>query len=285
MFKRDYQRFSDCIEHMDLLLLGCGALAGTTYHTDRQFLADSLGFSGITENAMDSVSDRDFALEFLSNASICMMHLSRFCEELILWSSSEFAFIEIDDAYSTGSSIMPQKKNPDMAELIRGKTGRIYGNLITLLTLMKGLPLAYNKDMQEDKPPVFDTSDTLTACINIFTDMLDTMTVKAENMVQAAGSGFMNATDAADYLVSKGMPFRECHTVIGEIVLYCIEHGKSIEQLSLEQLRDFAPEFEADVYSHIDLRACIKAKVSEGSTSFDSVNKQIQSARKWLENL
>lgn len=285
MFKRDYMRFSDCMERMDFLPLGSGALAGTTYHTDRQFLADRLNFSGITENAMDSVSDRDFAVEFLSDASICMMHLSRFCEELILWSSSEFSFIEMDDAYSTGSSIMPQKKNPDMAELIRGKTGRVYGDLITLLTIMKGLPLAYNKDMQEDKPPVFDASETLTACINIFADMLDTMTVKNDNMKKAASTGFMNATDAADYLVSKGLPFRECHAVMGEIVLYCINHGKSIEQLSIEQLRDFAPEFDEDVYSRIDLSACIKAKTSEGSTSFDSVDKQLKSAHNWLNEL
>lgn len=285
MFKRDYQRFSDCIERMDFLPLGAGALAGTTYNTDRQFLAERLNFSGITENAMDSVSDRDFAIEFLSDASICMMHLSRFCEELILWSSSEFSFIEIDDAYSTGSSIMPQKKNPDMAELIRGKTGRVYGNLITLLTLMKGLPLAYNKDMQEDKPPVFDASETLSACINIFADMLDTITVKADNMGKAASTGFMNATDAADYLVSKGLPFRECHAIIGEIVLYCIDYGKSIEELSLEQLRDFAPEFDEDVYNHVNLKACIKAKASEASTSFESVRKQLDSAHNWLKKL
>lgn len=285
MFKRDYQRFSDCIERMDFLPLGAGALAGTTYNTDRQFLAERLNFSGITENAMDSVSDRDFAIEFLSDASICMMHLSRFCEELILWSSSEFSFIEIDDAYSTGSSIMPQKKNPDMAELIRGKTGRVYGNLITLLTLMKGLPLAYNKDMQEDKPPVFDASETLSACINIFADMLDTITVKADNMEKAASTGFMNATDAADYLVSKGLPFRECHAIIGEIVLYCIDHGKSIEELSLKQLRDFAPEFDEDVYNHVNLKACIKAKASEASTSFESVRKQLDSAHNWLKKL
>ena len=213
------------------------------------------------------------------------MHLSRFCEELILWSSTEFGFIEIDDAYSTGSSIMPQKKNPDMAELIRGKTGRVYGDLITLLTLMKGLPLAYNKDMQEDKPPVFDAAEQLSSCINIFADMLDTMTLKTDTMEKAAKYGYMNATDAADYLVSKGVPFRECHAVIGEIVLYCISHGKAIEELSLQQLQDFSPEFGPDIYENIDLKACVKAKKSEGSTSFESVKKMLQSAEAYLESL
>ncbi len=285
MFKRDYSRFVDCIDRMDYLPLGAGALAGTTYNTDRRFLAEQLGFSGIVENAMDAVSDRDFALEFLSDASICMMHLSRFCEELILWSSTEFGFIEIDDAYSTGSSIMPQKKNPDMAELIRGKTGRVYGDMITLFTLMKGLPLAYNKDMQEDKPPVFDAAETLRACINIFADMLDTMTINTDTMEKAAKSGYMNATDAADYLVSKGVPFRECHAIIGEIVLYCIEHGKAIEELSLAQLQDFAPQFGPDIYENIDLKACVKAKKSEGSTSFESVNKMLKDAKNYLAEI
>ena len=269
-----------------IMPLGAGALAGTTYNTDRRFLAEKLGFEGgICENGMDAVSDRDFALEFLSDASICMMHLSRFCEEFILWSSTEFGFIEIDDAYSTGSSIMPQKKNPDMAELIRGKTGRVYGDMITLFTIMKGLPLAYNKDMQEDKPPVFDASETLSACINIFADMLDTVTVKTDRMEEAAKSGYMNATDAADYLVSKGVPFRECHAIIGEIVLYCIEHGKAIEDLTLEQLQDFSPEFGPDIYENIDLRACVKAKKSEGSTSFESVDKMLKDAKAYLAEI
>ncbi len=286
MFKRDYSRFEDCLERMDYLPLGAGALAGTTYNTDRRFLAEKLGFEGgICENGMDAVSDRDFALEFLSDASICMMHLSRFCEEFILWSSTEFGFIEIDDAYSTGSSIMPQKKNPDMAELIRGKTGRVYGDMITLFTIMKGLPLAYNKDMQEDKPPVFDASETLSACINIFADMLDTVTIKTDRMEEAAKSGYMNATDAADYLVSKGVPFRECHAIIGEIVLYCIEHGKAIEDLTLEQLQDFSPEFGPDIYENIDLRACVKAKKSEGSTSFKSVEKMLADAKAYLAEI
>ncbi len=285
MFKRDYSRFEDCLERMDVMPLGSGALAGTTYRTDRRFVAQQLGFADVCENGMDGVSDRDFALEFLSDASICMMHLSRFCEELVLWSSTEFNFIEIDDAYSTGSSIMPQKKNPDMAELIRGKTGRVYGDLVTLLTLMKGLPLAYNKDMQEDKPPVFDAAEQLSACINIFADMLDTMKVKTDVMENAAKYGYMNATDAADYLVSKGVPFRECHEIIGEIVLYCISHGKAIEELSLEQLQDFSPQFGPDIYENIDLRACVKAKKSEGSTSFESVERMLKNAAAYLQSI
>ncbi|MCI8284174.1 MAG: argininosuccinate lyase [Firmicutes bacterium] len=285
MFKRDYSRFLNCIERLDYLPLGSGALAGVAYNTDRRFLADKLGFSGICSNAMDAVSDRDFALEFLSDASICVMHLSRFCEELILWSSTEFGFVEIDDAYSTGSSIMPQKKNPDMAELIRGKTGKVYGDMITLFTLMKGLPLAYNKDMQEDKPPVFDAAETLSDCLNIFADMLDTIKINSNVMEQAAKKGFMNATDAADYLVSKGVPFRECHAIIGELVLYCIDHNKAIEDLSLDQLRDFSLKFDSDIYERIDLRSCIKAKKSEGSTSFESVEKMLKEAQAYLEEL
>ncbi len=276
MFKRDGQRFEDCLERMDYLPLGSGALAGTTYHTDRDFLAEELGFSHICPNAMDAVSDRDFSLEFLGDASICMMHLSRFCEELILWSSAEFSFVEMDDAYSTGSSIMPQKKNPDMAELIRGKTGRVYGDLITLLTVMKGLPLAYNKDMQEDKLPVFDAADTLKASLNIFREMLETAVFKTENMRNAAKTGFMNATDAADYLVSKGIPFRDCHEIIGKLVLHCIDQGKAIEDLSLEELKTFSDKFEEDVYEKIDIRACIEAKKSKGSTSFASVKEQLE---------
>lgn len=285
MFKRDYSRFSDCLTRMNENPLGAGAMSGTGYATDREYLTKKLGFNRTCANAMDAVSDRDYALEFLSSASICAMHLSRFCEELILWSSAEFSFIEIDDAYSTGSSIMPQKKNPDMAELIRGKTGRVYGDMMTLFTIMKGLPLAYNKDMQEDKPPVFDAYDTLSACINIFTDMLDTLTVKSDNMEKAASKGFTNATDAADYLVSKGVPFRECHAIIGEIVLYCISHDKSIEELSLDQLQDFAPEFDEDVYQRIDIRSCVKAKKSEGSTSFESVKNMLSDSKTYLDSL
>ena len=271
MFRRDIRRFHDCYEGTDSLPLGSGALAGTTYSTDRDFLAEELGFSKICINAMDAVSDRDFALEFLSCCSIAMMHLSRFCEELILWSSAEFRFIEIDDAFSTGSSIMPQKKNPDMAELIRGKTGRVYGDLMSLLTIMKGLPLAYNKDMQEDKEPVFDAGDTLKDSLRIFTEMIATMKINSEVMEHAAKSGFMNATDAADYLVSKGLAFRDCHEIIGRLVLYCIEQNKAIEELTLDELKSFSDQFEEDIFEKIDIRACIRAKKSKGSTSFESV--------------
>lgn len=276
MFRRDIRRFENCYEGTDSLPLGSGALAGTTYDTDRDWLAKTLGFSKICQNSMDAVSDRDFAIEFISCCSIAMMHLSRFCEELILWSSSEFGFIEMDDAFCTGSSIMPQKKNPDMAELIRGKTGRVYGDLMTLLTVMKGLPLAYNKDMQEDKRPVFDAGDTLKSSLEIFIKMITTMKVRAEVMEKAVKSGFMNATDAADYLVSKGLPFRDCHEIIGRIVLYCIEQGKAIEELSLEELKRFSDKFEPDIYEKIDIRACIKAKKSKGSTSFESVERMLK---------
>ncbi len=283
MFKRDASRFEDCYKRTDCLPLGCGALAGTTYNTDRQFLADELGFASLCENAMDAVSDRDFALEFLSNCSILMMHLSRFCEEMVVWSSAEFSFAEMDDAYSTGSSIMPQKKNPDIAELIRGKTGRTYGNMITLFTIMKSLTLAYNKDMQEDKPPVFDSAETVKACLEIFTDMLRTMTFKKENMEAAAKKGFTNATDAADYLVSKGLPFRECHEIIGKIVFECLNRGIAIEDLSLTELREFSPKFEEDIYEKIDIRSCIAAKKSYGSTSFESVDTMLKNAKEELK--
>ena len=275
MFFRDKNRFQNCYEGTDSLPLGSGALAGTTYNTDRDYLAEELGFSKICKNAMDAVSDRDFALEFLSCCSIAMMHLSRFCEELILWSSSEFRFIELDDAFSTGSSIMPQKKNPDMAELIRGKTGRVYGDLMTLLTIMKGLPLAYNKDMQEDKQPVFDAGDTLKSSLVIFTQMIATMKIHSDVMEQAAKSGFMNATDAADYLVTKGLAFRDCHEIIGRIVLYCIEKNVAIEELTLEELKGFSDKFEEDIFENIDIRACINAKKSKGSTSFESVEQML----------
>jgi len=280
MFKRDAERFADCLRRTDYLPLGSGALAGTTYNTDRDYLAEQLMFSNICPNSMDAVSDRDFAIEFLSSCSISMMHLSRFCEELIIWSTTEFNFIEMDDAFSTGSSIMPQKKNPDMAELIRGKTGRVYGDLMTLLTIMKGLPLAYNKDMQEDKLPIFDAGDTLKASISIFTEMISTMKVNVDKMEKAAKSGFMNATDAADYLVAKGLPFRDCHEVIGKIVLYCIQESKAIEDLSLEELKVFSDLFDQDIYENIDIRACIQAKKSKGSTSFESVKQQLAQIKK-----
>ena len=254
MFKRDYDRFNDCLKRTDRLPLGSGALAGTTYPIDRNFVAEELGFSGICENTMDAVSDRDFVIEFISCCAMTMMHLSRFCEELILWNSTEFAFIEMDDAFSTGSSIMPQKKNPDMAELIRGKTGRVYGDLFSLLTVMKGLPLAYNKDMQEDKPPLFDAGDTLKDCLSIFTDVIKTMEVKTVRMEQAAKDGFMNATDAADYLVKKGLPFRDCHEIIGKMVLYCIGANKNLDDMTLEEFQDFSPLFQSDIYDAIDVK-------------------------------
>lgn len=280
MFKRDIGRYQDCYKRTDVLPLGSGALAGTTYDTDRPFLAKELGFAEISENAMDAVSDRDFAIEFLSACSITMMHLSRFCEELIIWSSSEFSFVEMDDAYSTGSSIMPQKKNPDMAELIRGKTGSVYGSLMTLLTIMKGLPLAYNKDMQEDKPPVFSAGDTVKKSLAIFTAMLNTLHIKKDVMAAAAKKGFMNATDAADYLVGKGLAFRDCHEVIGRMVLHCIYQNKAIEDLTIDELKNFSDKFEEDIYPKINIGACIEAKKSEGSTSFESVAKMIENAEK-----
>ena len=280
MFSRDRERFADCLKRTDRLPLGSGALAGTTYDTDRQFLADELGFSQVLPNAMDAVADRDFAIETINCCAITMMHLSRFCEELILWSSVEFGFIEIDDSFSTGSSIMPQKKNPDMAELIRGKTGRVYGDLMSLLTICKGLPLAYNKDLQEDKIPVFDAIDTLKASLGIFTEMISTMEIRKDSMESAAKYGYMNATDAADYLVSKGIPFRDCHEIIGRIVLHCINKGIAIEEMSMDEFKSFSPAFDDDIYEKIDIRSCIKAKRSQGSTSFDSVRKQIDDIKK-----
>ena len=275
MFARDRMRFSDCLARTDYMPLGAGALAGTTYDTDRDFVREKLGFASLCANSMDAVSDRDFAIEFLSCASTAMMHLSRLCEELIIWSSPDFGYIEMDDSYATGSSIMPQKKNPDMAELIRGKTGRVYGDLMSLLTVMKGLPLAYNKDMQEDKEPVFDAYDTLSMSLLMMTGMLSTLKVNKERMAQSAKTGFMNATDAADYLVSKGLAFRDCHEIIGRLVLYCIKNGKALEELTLDELKEFSPVFDSDVYAHIDIKTCISAKKSEGSTSFESVKKQI----------
>lgn len=280
MFSRDASRLADCRKRLNLMPLGSGALAGTTYDTDRHFMAKELDFDGICPNSIDAVSDRDFALEFLSDASIVMMHLSRFCEELILWNSTEFGFIDMDDAFSTGSSIMPQKKNPDMAELIRGKTGRVYGDMITLFTLMKSLPLAYNKDMQEDKPPVFDAVDTLKASIGIFTEMISTVTFNKDTMRAAVKNGFMNATDAADYLVRKGIPFRDCHEIIGKIVLYCVNNNTAIEDIPLETLKEFSDKFDEDIYENITAEACINAKKSTGSTSFASVREQLDAIKK-----
>ncbi len=254
MFTRDRERFTDCLKRTDFMPLGSGALAGTSYTIDRSFTAKELGFSEICENSMDAVSDRDFAIEFIGCCATAMMHLSRFCEEMILWSSTEFDFIEMDDAFSTGSSIMPQKKNPDMAELIRGKTGRVYGNLMNLLTTMKGLPLAYNKDMQEDKMPLFDSGDTLKDCLAIFTEVVKTIKIKKDRMEAATKDGFMNATDAADYLVRKGLAFRDCHEIIGKMVLYCIEKDKNLDDMSLEEFKSFSPLFEEDIYDSINIQ-------------------------------
>jgi len=260
MLKRDRDRLADCYGRTDCLPLGACALAGTAYPIDRKWVQQELGFRQLCENTMDAVSDRDFALEFIFCASMVMMHLSRFCEELIYWSSKEFDFVEMDDGYSTGSSIMPQKKNPDMAELIRGKTGRVYGDLMALLTVMKGLPLAYNKDMQEDKEPVFDASDTLRDSLSIFTEMIATLTYKKEVMREAARTGFMNATDAADYLVRKGVPFRQCHEIIGKMVLDCVQCGKGIEELTLEELQVYSDNFEEDLYGCIALDTLIQER-------------------------
>lgn len=283
MFKRDSQRMSDCKKRMNSLPLGAGALAGTTYETDREFLANELAFDNICENSMDAVSDRDFVIEFISAGSITMMHLSRFCEELILWSSSEFDFIEMDDAYSTGSSIMPQKKNPDLAELIRGKTGRVYGHLFNIMTIMKSLPLAYNKDMQEDKIPLFDTVETLKDCLFIFRDMLLTMKVKKENMTKATKEGFMNATDVADYLVKKGVPFRSAHEIVGKMVLYCIKNEKTIEELELEEFKSFSDVFTKETLQTVQIENCMNSKLSQGSTSKKNVAIMIENAKKFLK--
>ncbi|MDR1815620.1 MAG: argininosuccinate lyase [Clostridiales Family XIII bacterium] len=278
MFTRDADRLWDVYRRTDVLPLGAGALAGVSYDTDRRHTADILGFPEIADNAMDAVSDRDFVIEYISAAAICMMHLSRCCEELILWSSQEFGFVTMDDAFSTGSSIMPQKKNPDMAELIRGKTGRVYGDLMAILTVMKGLPLAYNKDMQEDKEPLFDAAATLSGCLTAFKGMVASMTVHKDAMAEAAKRGFMNATDAADYLAGKGVPFREAHEIIGKLVAYCVEKGLALEDVDLELLRQISPAFDEDFFARIDLFACMNAKRSEGGTSEARVGEQISKA-------
>ncbi|MBQ6496642.1 MAG: argininosuccinate lyase [Firmicutes bacterium] len=279
MFARDRERFADGKKRIDRLPLGSGALAGTTYDTDRRFLAEELGFAEVLPNAMDAVADRDFALEFIDCCCITMMHLSRFCEELILWSSSEFGFIEMDDAYATGSSIMPQKKNPDMAELIRGKSGRVFGDMMALLAVCKGLPLAYNKDLQEDKEPVFDAADTVKASLGIFREMIASMKVNTDTMDKAAKTGYMNATDAADYLVAKGIPFRDCHEIIGKMVLYAIQKGVALEELSMEEFKSFSDAFGEDIYDAISIKSCISAKKSEGSTSFERVGQQLSAIK------
>ncbi len=275
MLLRDLERLADCRRRMNVSPIGCCALAGTTYDTDRRFEAWKLGFDDVSRNSIDGVSDRDFCLELLNDLSILMMHLSRFSEELILWTSWEFRFVELSDAFTTGSSIMPQKKNPDMAELVRGKTGRVYGDLTALLTALKGLPLAYNKDMQEDKEAVFDAVDTVKMCLKVFAPMLCTMKVLPENMKKAAQGGFINATDLADYLVKKGLPFRSAYKISGQIVAYCMEQGLVLETQPLEDYRRFSPLFEQDVYQQIDLMTCVEKRVSEGGTSPASVEAQI----------
>ena len=283
MFTRDVSRLSDAVKRMNFSPLGSCALAGTTYPTDRDMVAKALGFDGVTENSMDGVSDRDFCAELLSVCSIIMMHLSRFSEEIILWSSWEFGFVELSDAYTTGSSIMPQKKNSDMAELVRGKTGRVYGDLIGTLTMLKGLPLAYNKDMQEDKESVFDGMETVLKCLEIFAPMLSTMKVKKENMRAAAGKGFINATDLADYLTKKGMPFRSAYKIVGGIVASCIASGDILETLPLETYQSFSELFEADLYEEISLDACVKKRISKGSTGPESVAYQLRIVEDYLK--
>lgn len=282
MFKRDTERLADCVKRMNILPLGSGALAGTVYPLDRQMVADELGFDGITDNSLDGVSDRDFAIELASCISITMMHLSRFSEEIILWASHEFAFVELDDAFSTGSSIMPQKKNPDIAELVRGKTGRTYGDLMALLTTMKGLPLAYNKDMQEDKEAIFDAVDTIKMCIPVFTQMLATMKLREANMYKAASGGFTNATDVADYLVKKGIPFRSAHEITGKIVYYCLGKQCSIEDLSLEEFKGFSPLISDDVYSEISLETSVKSRNVPGGPAPDAVKKALENAKLFI---
>ena len=285
MFRRDVERLQDCYKRTNIMPLGSGALAGTTYPLDRHMVAHKLGFDAITENSLDGVSDRDFVIELASCLSITMMHLSRLCEELVLWSSGEFSFIEMDDAYSTGSSIMPQKKNPDVAELVRGKTGRVYGSLISLLTVMKALPLAYNKDMQEDKEAIFDAVDTVKMCLPVFTKMTATMKFRKENMYKAAQGGFTNATDVADYLVKKGIPFRNAHEIIGKMVLYCIQNNKAIEMLTIEEFKSFSDKIEVDVYSEISLEKCVSGRKLPGGPAAESVVASIVNGRIFLDRL
>lgn len=282
MFQRDRLRMKDIRARMNFCPLGAGALAGTTYPLNREYTAELLGFDGPTLNSMDSVSDRDYLLEFLSALSIVMMHLSRFSEEIIIWNSDEYKFIEIDDAYSTGSSIMPQKKNPDIAELVRGKTGRVYGDLMALFTVMKGLPLAYNKDMQEDKEAAFDAFDTVKDCIVLFTGMLDTIKFRKDRMAESAMRGFTNATDAADYLVGKGVPFREAHGIVGRLVLYCIEKNTSIDALPLAEMRTISDKFEEDIYEAVSLKTCVEKRLTIGAPGRAAMEQVLAVYREYL---
>ncbi len=284
MFRRDRGRLHDLYVRMNECPLGAGALAGTTYPLDREFTAEELGFAGPTRNSIDSVADRDYLLEYLFTLSTTMMHLSRFCEEIIIWNSNEYQFVEIDDAFSTGSSIMPQKKNPDIAELVRGKTGRVYGALISLLTTMKGLPLAYNKDMQEDKEVAFDAMDNADNCIHLFTGMIDTMKFRKDRMAKSAMNGFTNATDAADYLVGKGVAFRDAHRIIGELVLACIDKNKSIEEMTIDELKEISPVFDKDVYDAISLETCVEKRLTVGAPGKAVMLKEIKEAEKYLSD-
>lgn len=282
MFMRDVTRVKDALKRMNYSPLGCCALAGTTYPTNRMMTAEALGFDGIMQNSLDGVSDRDYCVELMSAFSLIMMHLSRFSEEIILWSSWEFKFIELDDAYTTGSSIMPQKKNPDMAELVRGKTGRVYGDLLSLLTTLKGIPLAYNKDMQEDKEAVFDSIETVKKCLSVFIPMLDTMKPIPENMKKAAQKGFINATDLADYLVGKGLPFRSAYKTVGQLVGYCVNNNTVLEELPLEKYKEFDSRFDTDLYKAIDLENCVNLRISAGGTGRESVQAQIKYVKEFL---
>jgi len=275
MFLRDIDRVKDAVKRMNYSPLGSCALAGTTYPTDRESVAKALGFDGITMNSIDGVSDRDYCVELEAAFSLIMMHLSRFSEEIILWSSWEFKFVELDDAYTTGSSIMPQKKNPDMAELVRGKSGRVFGDLMATLTMLKGLPLAYNKDMQEDKEAIFDSVETVEKCLGIFIPMIQTMRSIPENMLAAAKRGFINATDLADYLTKKGLPFRSAYKIVGTIVGKCVKENKTLDEVSLEEYRSYSDIFESDLYEEISLETCIRKRISKGSTGYESVNEQI----------
>ena len=284
MFKRDRQRLTDIYKRMNYCPLGAGALAGTTYPLDREYTARLLRFEGPTLNSIDSVADRDYLIEFLSALSTIMMHLSRFSEEIIIWNSNEYQFVELDDAYSTGSSIMPQKKNPDIAELVRGKTGRVYGALMALLTTMKGLPLAYNKDMQEDKEMAFDAMDTAADCITLFTGMIQTMKFRKDRMAKSAMNGFTNATDAADYLVGKGVPFRDAHGIIGRLVLYCIEKDTSIDALSLGELRSISDKFDEDIYDAISLKTCVEKRLTIGAPGEKMMKQVIEKNNEYLKN-
>lgn len=283
MFKRDRGRLYDMYQRMNVCPLGSGALAGTTYPLDRDYTAELLNFDCAALNSMDAVSDRDYLIELLSSLSTVMMHLSRFCEEIIIWNTNEYQFVEIDDSYSTGSSIMPQKKNPDIAELVRGKTGRVYGALMSLLTTLKGIPLAYNKDMQEDKELVFDAIDTVKGCIALFTGMLDTITFCKERMNDSARCGFTNATDAADYLVCRGVPFRDAHGIIGRLVLYCIEQKKALDDLSLEEYKAVSPVFEEDIYEAISMETCINRRLTIGAPGKEAMEKVIAACREYLK--